>query len=109
MNRTIALTLGMVMIFGLTVAILLAVMPGPHKPTDYLVIGCVATLLCLLLLFVVMINTPKRSDTAPRPLGSLSPPNFHRLINLLGLFQVCEFQPRQFRRRRPGRYRPAHA
>ena len=50
MNRTLALTLGMVMIFGVTIAILLAVMPGPHKSTDYLVIGCVATLLCLLLL-----------------------------------------------------------
>jgi len=69
MNRTIALTLGMVMVFGLTVAILLAVMPGPHKPTDYLVIGCVATLRCLLLLFVVLINTAKRTDrkTEPRP------------------------------------------
>jgi len=65
MNRTIALTLGMLMIFGVTVAILLAVMPGPHKPTDYLVIGCVATLLCLLLLFVVMINTAKRPDRKP--------------------------------------------
>ena len=69
MNRTLVLTLGMVMIFGVTVAILLVVMPGPHKATDYLVIGCVATLLCLLLLFVVLINTPKRPDqkTEPRP------------------------------------------
>ncbi len=65
MNRTIALALGMLMIFGLTVAVLLTVMPGPHKSTDYLVIGCVATLLCLLLLFVVLINTPKRPDTKP--------------------------------------------
>jgi Na+/melibiose symporter-like transporter len=55
----------MVMIFAVTVAILLAVMPGPRKPTDYLVIGCVATLLCLLLLFVVLINTPKRPDRKP--------------------------------------------
>ena len=60
MNRTLALTLGMLMIFGVTVTVLLAVMPGPHKSTDYLVIGCVATLLCLLLLFVVLINTAKR-------------------------------------------------
>jgi len=66
MNRTIALALGMVMIFGLTVAVLLTVMPGPHKSTDYLVIGCVATLLCLLLLFVVLINAPKRPDNKPR-------------------------------------------
>jgi hypothetical protein len=42
-------------------------MPGPHKSTDYLVIGCVATLLCLLLLFVVLINTAKRDHkTEPR-------------------------------------------
>ncbi len=69
MNRTLALTLGMLMIFGVTIAILLAVMPGPHKSTDYLVIGCVATLLCLLLLFVVLINTTKRpaGKTEPRP------------------------------------------
>jgi Na+/melibiose symporter-like transporter len=60
MNRTIGLVLGMVIIFGVTVAVLLTVMPGPHKSTDYLVIGCVATLLCLLLLFVVLVNSPKR-------------------------------------------------
>jgi Na+/melibiose symporter-like transporter len=67
MNRTIALALGMLIIFGATVAILVTVMPGPHKPTDYLVIGCVATLLCLLLLFVVLINTAKRSDHKTEP------------------------------------------
>jgi len=67
MNRTVALTLGMVMIFAVTVAVLLTVMPGPHKSTDYLVIGCVATLLCLLLLFVVLINAPKRSDHKTEP------------------------------------------
>jgi Na+/melibiose symporter-like transporter len=67
MNRTVTLTLGMLLIFGVTVAVLLAVMPGPHKSTDYLVIGCVATLLCLLLLFVVLINTAKRGHkTEPR-------------------------------------------
>lgn len=71
MNRNIALTLGMAIIFAATVAILLVVMPGPHKSTDYLVIGCVATLLCLLLLFVVLINTAKRPDkTPPRETGS---------------------------------------
>ena len=58
------------MIFAVTVAVLLTVMPGPHKSTDYLVIGCVATLLCLLLLFVVLINSPKRPDK-PNPKQSL--------------------------------------
>jgi Na+/melibiose symporter-like transporter len=73
MNRTLALVLGMLLTFGVTVALLLGVMPGPHKTTDYLVIGCVATLLCLLLLFVVLFNTAKRptpkpnAETEPRP------------------------------------------
>jgi hypothetical protein len=65
MTRTLALMLGMVMIFGVTVAVLWNVMPGPHKPTDALVIGCVATLLCLLLLFVVLVNTAKRPTRKP--------------------------------------------
>jgi len=63
MNRTLSLALGMVLIFGLTVAVLLTVMPSPHKPTDYLVIGAVGTLLCLLLLFVVLI----KAATAVKP------------------------------------------
>jgi hypothetical protein len=66
MTRTTGLVLGMVMIFAVTVAILLVVMPGPHKPTDYLVIGCVATLLCLLLLFVVLISTKPSRDQPSR-------------------------------------------
>ena len=57
MKRTLLLVLAMVAIFGVTVLVLLNVLPGPHKPTDYLVIGAVATLLCLLLLFIVLINT----------------------------------------------------
>jgi hypothetical protein len=56
MSRTLSLTLGMVVVFALTVAVLLNVMPAPHKPTDYLVMGAVGTLLCLLLLFVVLIS-----------------------------------------------------
>jgi uncharacterized membrane protein len=67
LNRTAVLALAMLTLFAVTVAILLAVMPGPHKPTDYLVIGCVATLLCLLLLFVVLIKTPKGSGHKTEP------------------------------------------
>ena len=67
MNRTLGLAAALVIIFGLTVAVLLTVMPGPHKSTDYLVIGCVATLLCLLLLFVVLINAPKRPEQKTEP------------------------------------------
>jgi Na+/melibiose symporter-like transporter len=57
MKRTLLLVCGMLLVFAVTVGILLNVLPGPHKSTDYLVIGAVATLLCLLLLFVVLINT----------------------------------------------------
>jgi hypothetical protein len=67
MNRKLALALGMVIVFAVTVAILWNVMPGPHKPTDALVIGCVATLLCLLLLFVVVINTAKQQRSTRKP------------------------------------------
>lgn len=65
MNRTLALTALMVLLFAGTVAVLVSVMPGPHKPTDYLVIGAVATLLCLLLLFVVLIKLPQRRKPQP--------------------------------------------
>jgi hypothetical protein len=60
MNRTLALAGLMVLLFAGTVAVLVNVMPGPHKPMDYLVIGAVATLLCLLVLFVVLIKLPQR-------------------------------------------------
>jgi len=65
MNRTTALALGLLVVFALTVGILLNVMPGPHKATDYLVIGAIATLLCLLLLFLALIKTQKRPARKP--------------------------------------------
>jgi len=52
----------MVLLFVATVGILLNVMPGPHKPTDYLVMGAAATLLCLVLLFVVLFTSPQKPD-----------------------------------------------
>jgi hypothetical protein len=64
MKRTIVLVIGMLAVFVVTVGVLLNVMPGPHKATDYLVIGAVATLLCLLLLFVVLINTMTKKPAA---------------------------------------------
>ena len=60
MNRNLLLAAGMVLIFVATIGILLNVMPGPHKSTDYLVMGTVATLLCLVLLFVVVTKTENR-------------------------------------------------
>ena len=60
MNRNLTLALAMVAVFIATVAILSQLMPGPRKPSDYLVMGGVATLLCLALLFVVVVATPTR-------------------------------------------------
>ena len=65
MNRTLALAALMVLMFAGTVAVLVNVMPGPHKSTDYLVMGAVATLLCLLVLFVVLIKLPQRRKPEP--------------------------------------------
>jgi Na+-transporting methylmalonyl-CoA/oxaloacetate decarboxylase gamma subunit len=58
MNRNVILGLGVVFIFLATVAILGALMPGPRKPTDYLVMGGAATFICLVLLFVLVVYGP---------------------------------------------------
>jgi len=59
MNRTITLSALLLVVFVATVAILLQVLPSPHKSTDYLVIGAVATLLCILLLYFLLIKRNK--------------------------------------------------
>jgi preprotein translocase subunit SecG len=59
MNRTLTLSALLVVVFAVTVGIMLQVLPGPHKPTDYLVIGAVATLLCILLVFFLLIKRGK--------------------------------------------------
>lgn len=61
MNRTLSLAGIVVAVFMATVTILLFLLPGPHAPTDYLVIGAVATLLCLLLLFVLLVKMKPKS------------------------------------------------
>ncbi len=62
MNRTIKISALLLAVFAVTVGILLQVLPGPHERTDYLVIGAVATLLCILLLYFLLI---KRGDKRP--------------------------------------------
>lgn len=61
-KRNIVLAIGVLAIFGVTVAVLTHLMPGPHKETDYLVIGGVATLVSMLTLFVVLVSTVYRSS-----------------------------------------------
>lgn len=60
MNRTATLSALLLAVFVVTVATLLQVLPGPRKSTDYLVVGAVATLLCLLLLYFLLIKGDKK-------------------------------------------------
>ena len=56
-TRFLLLALGIATIFVAVAAILVHVIPGPHRGTDYLVIGTVATFVSLAVLFVVLIKT----------------------------------------------------
>lgn len=60
-GRALMLAASAVIVFGVTVAIGLKILPGPHTETDYLVVGSVATLLSLIVLFAVLLTTWLRS------------------------------------------------
>jgi hypothetical protein len=63
MGRIVGLAGALVFIFAAVAGIMLKVMPGPLKDSDYLVIGTVATMVSLLVLFVLLITTSgKRSN-----------------------------------------------
>ena len=60
---------GAAIVFGVTVAIGLRLLPEPHSETDYLVVGSIATFLSLGVLFAVLIATWIKKRT-----GNLSSP-----------------------------------
>ncbi len=62
MPRLWLLSLGALCVFVIVAAIMLNVMPGPLKESDYLVIGSVATLVALLVMFLAVISTAKSRD-----------------------------------------------
>ncbi len=64
MVRKLSLAGGLIVIFAITVLILLRILPGPLKPTDYLVIGTLSTFFCILLLFVFLLATSGRRADA---------------------------------------------
>ena len=64
MPRPVALALVMVLVFAITILILANILPGPHRSTDYLVMGGVATMLCLILAFVLLAVVPRRRPPA---------------------------------------------
>lgn len=61
MARTLLLGGGGIFVFIAVAMIMLKVLPGPLKDSDYLVVGSVATLVSLLVLFLVLISTSMKS------------------------------------------------
>jgi len=55
------LILGGVCVFAVSAAVLVEIMPSPLKDSDYLVIGSIATLVSLLVMFVVLLATRLKS------------------------------------------------
>ena len=62
MPRGWLLGLAGICVFAMVAGVMLAVMPAPLKESDYMVIGTVATLASLLVLFLVVISTTKSRD-----------------------------------------------
>lgn len=56
-GRILILALIIVATFASVALVMSRVIPTPHKDTDYLVIGTVATFVSLLVLFVVLLKT----------------------------------------------------
>ena len=59
MKRTFLFALAMIAVFGVVAGILLKVMPGPLKDSDYFLIGSMATIAALALLFAMIAATSK--------------------------------------------------
>jgi hypothetical protein len=63
MGKLPLLALAGACVFGVVAAVMIKVMPGPLKDSDYLIIGSVATVVTLLVLFLVIVSTKlKASD-----------------------------------------------
>ena len=56
------MALAVALVFTVVAGIMVKVMPAPLKDSDYLVIGSVATLVALLVLFVALISTTNSSN-----------------------------------------------
>ena len=64
MQRPVFLGLAVSVVFGITVAILWWVMPQPRKDVDYLVIGGMATMVSMAVLFAALLRAShKGGDT----------------------------------------------
>jgi hypothetical protein len=63
MRRILLLALALMIIFAAVAGIMLKVMPAPLKDSDYLIIGSVATMVSLLMLFVLLIATSGKASS----------------------------------------------
>jgi ABC-type Fe3+-siderophore transport system permease subunit len=55
-QRTLALIVGVMLVFGVVAAILVKLMPEPLTDSDFLVIGSLATVVALLVLFFGLVG-----------------------------------------------------
>jgi hypothetical protein len=62
MTRPVMLAGAALCIFVVVALVMLAVMPAPLKESDYLIVGSVATIVALLVLFLVTVSTSKSRD-----------------------------------------------
>ena len=46
-----------VALFGISIIVLMQLLPGPHTERDYFIIGCLSTLISLFVLFLILIKT----------------------------------------------------
>ena len=56
-NRTLMLLGVTVALFAISIIVLTQLLPGPHSERDYFIIGCLATLVSLFVLFLIVIST----------------------------------------------------
>jgi len=62
MKRGLILGAVALVVFALVTALMLRFMPAPMKESDYVIVGSVATLVALGVLFVMLISTTRASD-----------------------------------------------
>jgi len=62
MQRAVALGVAAVCIFAVVALVMTKLMPQPLKDSDYMVIGSVATLVALLVAFMVVISTNRSAN-----------------------------------------------
>ena len=62
MPRPVALVMAAVCVFAVVAFVMVKLMPSPLKESDAMIVGCVATLVALLVMFLVMIATTKSSN-----------------------------------------------